>query len=462
MATTYVIGLGRSGLAAARLLNNENHKVIVLERGKNEPLEILARELKEEGIEVSLNTPFKVENLSSSIKDIQEVIISPGISWDNSTLIKLRQEKVAISTEVSIAWRYLQDIPWVGITGTNGKTTVSYLLHHILRSNGIDSEIGGNIGTAASEIVLSIRKTGYSTPKWLIIELSSYQIEGSPELKPDIGIWTNLTPDHLERHGTMEKYRRIKASLLRNSKYRIFNADDTDLSNHRGDWNDAIWTSAENKVTNGIENDYWIDASGNVMSKDKLIFKCVDFDLPGKHNKQNLLLATAAAKKIGLNDIEIQSSLHKFKGIPHRLEKIGRISNMTIYNDSKATNFDASSIGMEAIGARFILLSGGQSKKGDASTWLNNIKNKSCGVVLFGEDALLLQQLIRDSKYKGEVFTCNNLEQAIDTGISMALRNRAKTILFSPACASFDQYDNFESRGNHFRALIQNHCTYML
>ena len=232
-AVNIVLGLGRSGISASRLLNAEGEKVVVLEKYKNNKLNTIAKQLNGEGIEVMLGKDLDLKSLTPWVNSIKTVIVSPGISWNNPTLIELRNQGIDVQGEMAIAWQRLKHLKWVGITGTNGKTTVTYMLNHILETNGIKAPMGGNMGHPVTSIAHSQLDPKQVILNWLIIELSSYQIEAAPQISPEIGIWTTFSPDHLERHGSIDNYRKIKRKLLERSRLRIFNGDDPELKNER-------------------------------------------------------------------------------------------------------------------------------------------------------------------------------------------------------------------------------------
>ena len=217
-----VLGLGGSGISAAKLLKSEGKNVLVLENDSNEKLIDISEKLQSEGIKVILlGEPLNISNFRPWISNISSIIVSPGIDWEHITLKELRSKNIYMQGEVEFAWERLSHIKSIGITGTNGKTTVTNMLNHVLKLNGLNTDMGGNIGKALSKIVLESKQNNYPQLNWLILELSSYQIEGSPKLKPTIGIWTTFTPDHLERHQNIETYYNIKRSLLENSKIRL-------------------------------------------------------------------------------------------------------------------------------------------------------------------------------------------------------------------------------------------------
>ena len=447
--------MGRSGLGAARLLKQQNCDVVVLERGDNDALKRTAKSLAEEGIEVVLGQPLTLESFHAWRDGLEAVVIGPGIPWDHPTLIQLRSEAIQVRGEMDLAWQALRQIPWIGITGTNGKTTVTHLLSHVLESAGLKAPMGGNMGLSAAELAYQIAAGTSPRPDWLVMELSSYQIEAAPNVTPRIGIWTTLTPDHLERHGNLETYRAIKRSLLERSDCALFNADDPDLRQQRSSWQRGTWVSSEGAQPNGQPADLWIDAEGMVRNSASTLFAADVLAMPGSHNRQNLLLVTAAALEVGLTPQQIASALATFPGVPHRLELLGTLAGASVFNDSKATNYDAAEVGLRAMQAPAVVLAGGQTKRGDADGWLKQLHTKACCLILFGAGAEELASLAKAAGYPGELLQCPALDSAVELASAAVQRHHAAALLLSPACASFDQYKDFEARGEHFRALVQ-------
>ena len=454
MAQTVVVGLGRSGQGAARLLQATGHPVAVIDSGQSEQLEKKAEWLRQQGVEVQLQAPLAIDSFRPWLDQLQRVVISPGLPWDHPTLDDLRQRGVAVDGEMAVAWDALKHIPWVGITGTNGKTTVTHLLSHVLCQAGLAAPMGGNMGVSAAEMALNLQQEHTTAPDWLVMELSSYQIEAAKRIRPRIGIWTTLTPDHLERHGTVEAYRAIKRGLLERSDHAIFNADDPDLRQQRQSWTGGTWVSAESAQPDGQPADLWINGEGWVCDRSQPLLPAEALAMPGAHNRQNLLLVTAAARQIGLSPASIEAGLRSFPGVPHRLEPLGRIRNAQVFNDSKATNYDAAAVGLRAMRGPVVVLAGGTTKQGDASDWLAELNRRACAVVLFGAGAEELQGLITTSGFPGPLSLCNDLSAAVDQAVQRAEALGASNLLLSPACASFDQYRDFEARGDHFKQLI--------
>ena len=451
-----VLGLGNSGINAAKLLQSEGKNVLVLENYSNEKLRDISKELKSDGINVILlDEPLHINNFKDWVGKISSIVVSPGIDWEHKTLKELRNENIDMQGEVELAWERLSHIPSIGITGTNGKTTVTNMLNHVLKLNSLNTEMGGNIGKALSKIALENKNQNQKKLNWLVLELSSYQIEGSPKIKPKIGIWTTFTPDHLERHHDIETYFKIKRSLLEKSSIRIYNSDDKYLSNKRKELPKGIWVGINKQSSYSHYPKYWIDHKGYIYEDQIQLFNSSILKIPGKHNLQNLLLVIAAAREIGIDQSSIAKSINSFKPIPHRLEYLGRIGKLAFYNDSKATNFDSSVTALKSVPSPIILLAGGKLKKGDFITWIEQLKQSTKGVVLFGVSALDLKKFIVKSSYKGEIIIKKSLEEATKASINFARTTNSKTILLSPACSSFDQYRNYEERGDHFKKLVK-------
>ena len=453
--TRVVVGMGRSGIGAARLLRALGHPVILLESRSGEALEVQAATLREDGIQVQLSAPLQLDTFASLPRPLT-VIVSPGIRFDHPVLEALRQQGVQVQGEISPAWQCLGGTtPWIGITGTNGKTTVTHLVHHLLAQAGLDGPMCGNVGFSAAELALE-RLTSGQPPQWLVVELSSYQIEASPEVAPRIGVWTTLTPDHLERHGTLDHYRAIKRSLLEASGTRILNADDPDLLAHAASWDQAQWVTAgpREALAGLLTPTLWVEAE-MVHSEAGPLLRADSLAMPGAHNRQNLLMAAAVGLEVGLTPSCMETAFRSFPGVPHRLERIRKKGGITWVNDSKATNYDAAEVALKALEGPLVVLAGGQAKEGEARGWLAQLQRQAAAVVLFGEARKAFGVLLANSGYGGTVAATEGLGEAVATACDLAERLSCRTVLLSPACASFDQYSNFEARGDHFRQLVE-------
>jgi UDP-N-acetylmuramoylalanine--D-glutamate ligase len=465
---TVVVGLGRSGIGAARLLRSLGEPVRLAESRSGGALAEQAAALEAEGIPVHLELPLDADRFDALTPPPATVVVSPGIRFDHPALEALRARGVAVQGELVGAWRAGRAVPWIGITGTNGKTTVTYLVHHLLAAGGLDAPLCGNVGTSAADVVRQriVAGSGAPTdgtpsrklalPDWLVVELSSYQIEAASELAPAIGIWTTLTPDHLERHGTLEAYRAIKRQLLDQSGLRILNADDPDLRSRAASWDQALWITAgarQAAFDAGIDPHLWIEA-GEVWDADGPLFPAAALAMPGDHNRQNLLMATAAALAAGLTPAVIEAACRSFPGVPHRLERIREHGGITWFNDSKATNYDAAEVALRALVGPLVVLAGGQSKQGDGAGWIAQLQRQAAAVILYGAARQEFAGLLAAGGYGGRVESVEGLDQAVPLARELAAQGACPAVLLSPACASFDQYSDFEARGDHFRRLV--------
>ncbi|HEY9826392.1 MAG TPA: UDP-N-acetylmuramoyl-L-alanine--D-glutamate ligase [Stenomitos sp.] len=452
MAVAHIIGLGRSGVAAARLLKRDGWNVSVSDAGQSESLLEQQRSLEAEDIPVLLNCRFTLQGLSDAgLPTPNRIVVSPGVSWQLPALEEARQRGIETIGELELAWLYLKHVPWVGITGTNGKTTTTALIAAIFQAAGLKAPACGNIGLSACEVAL------WDEPvDWIIAEVSSYQAESSATLSPTIGVWTTFTPDHLERHGTLDNYRNIKAGLLHRSNHKVMNGDDPYLRQHLSQtWPDSHWTLSDLSLAPAlkpyasIESD-WVSIQGDaIVAADAL-------RMPGAHNRQNLLMAVATAHLAGLDKTAIAQAVASFPGVAHRLEYICTWNGIEFINDSKATNYDAAQTGLEAVAAPTILIAGGDPKVGDDTAWIETIRTKAASVLLIGKAAEAFAQRLQTCGYDRYEIV-ETLERAIPRAAELAQQHTAKVVLLSPACASFDQFRNFEERGDCFRQLCQTH-----
>ena len=445
----FVIGLGRSGFWAAKFLKGIGKRVIVWESNKNKKLIETKEKLEKLDISVFLDKQFLYDEFSPFLNQIESVEVSPAIPFEHDTILKLKEKGIAVIGEINIAWESLKNINWIGITGTNGKTTVTHLLSHILSENKLFAPFAGNIGTPLCKLA------GYNkTIDWLVAELSSYQIEIAPQIKPKIGIWTTFTADHLERHKTLDNYFNIKNSLLKQSEFRIYNYDDKHLRENYNSLSEGIWITTNSNEANLGHCDYWINNANFIVERREQLFSLNNFKLKGNHNIQNLLLAVAAARRIGLSSEKIKDSLISYKQLPHRLETIHKNNKLEIINDSKATNFDSSIAGINAIKGNPIIISGGRLKSGNYNEWVKTINKKAKEVFLFGESSQILKKLIINGGYKKDILTFRNLSEVVDYCYFYLDNNQTETLLFSPSCSSFDQFRDYEERGEVFKELI--------
>ncbi|MCL1468701.1 UDP-N-acetylmuramoyl-L-alanine--D-glutamate ligase [Argonema galeatum] len=452
MPNAHIIGLGRSGIAAARLLKREGWDVTLSDsasaetlasRNTSETLQQQQQQLVADGITVKLGYSFAPES-----EDLpQLIVVSPGVPWDIPVLLRARELGIETIGEIELAWRRLQTCPWVGVTGTNGKTTTTALIAAIFQAAGYNAPACGNIGYAACELALS-----ETLPDWVIAEISSYQIESSRLLAPHIGVWTTFTPDHLSRHKTLENYFNIKAKLLNQSQLQVFNGDDPYLrENAPESFPNAYWTSVKGKAGLVGDRGFYIEDGWVVVSGEQIV-QTSSLKMVGYHNLQNLLMAVAAARLAGIQKDAIANAISNFSGVPHRLEHICTWQEIDFINDSKATNYDAAEVGLNAVTDPAILIAGGEAKAGDDTGWMNKIREKAAAVLLIGDAATAFAKRLDEIGYSSYEIV-ETMERAVPRAAELAKQHQAKVVLLSPACASFDQYQNFEQRGDRFRQL---------
>ncbi|MBD2607989.1 UDP-N-acetylmuramoyl-L-alanine--D-glutamate ligase [Scytonema hofmannii FACHB-248] len=473
MSKAHVIGFGKSGVAAARLLKKEDWEVVISDSAnadilasRNTSENFLHQQQELAALAITVKLGYSLDLNDADLPEL--IVVSPGVPWDIPLLVKARELGIETIGEMELAWRHLQSIPWVGITGTNGKTTTTALTAAIFQAAGFNAPACGNIGLAACEVALSQdgaqgerRSTGTSLPiDWVIAEFSSYQIESSNTVAPRIGVWTTFTPDHLARHKTLEKYYDIKAKLLHQSQLQVLNGDDAYLSKiGLSQWSNAYWTSVKGKEHLIGEKGFYIEDGWVVetrliasLQEDERIVEVSALRMVGEHNQQNLLMSVAAARLAGIEKEAISAAIREFPGVPHRLEHICTWENIDFINDSKATNYDAAEVGLASVQAPVILIAGGEAKAGDDTAWLAKIKAKASVVLLIGSAAESFAKRLEEVGYDSYEVV-ETMENAVKRSPSLALTHQASVVLLSPACASFDQYPNFEARGDDFRVL---------
>jgi len=428
-----IVGAGKSGQAAAAALHQKGYQVILWDRQDSETLRSVQRSLETKGITVELGQDYSPDPTTALI------VVSPGVPWNHRGLEAARQQGISVIGEAQLAWQLLPKCPWIAITGTNGKTTTTALIGEIFQQAGLNAPTCGNIGRPICDLVLSKER-----PDWVIAELSSYQIESSPQVAPQIAVWTTFTPDHLERHGTVENYAAIKASLIERAQCGILNGDDPFLRQHLQP--DQIWTSTQEKAS------VWVN-EGQIMIEAEPLMAVSEIMIPGNHNLQNVLMAVAVAWQAGIPRPSIIKAIQSFLGVPHRLQMAGTLANIRFFNDSKATNYDAALVALQAIQGPTVLICGGEAKKGDPQFWLEAIDQWCVAVVLIGAASALFGAWLAERQFPS-IDYAETLDRAVPTAFALAQQKGAKQMLLSPACASFDQFKNFEARGEQFCALV--------
>jgi UDP-N-acetylmuramoylalanine--D-glutamate ligase len=435
-----VVGLGKSGVAATRLLRTERIPVYASDVGKGEQLESQAAELRAEGAAVDLG-----RHDLDRIQRAAAVVVSPGVPPDAPPLSAAAAAGVPVVAEVDLGFSRLGHARCIGITGTNGKTTTTSLVAHVMASAGVKTESAGNIGRPLSDVAREGRE-----PDWIALELSSFQLHDSPHLDPAIGLLTNLAPNHLDRYPSLAEYYGDKALLFRHARDAsvwITNADDeavqTMVSGIRG---------RHLRFSIRDRSDAWYDRTGRrLMLGDAAILARDELPLLGDHNVANALAASLAAREAGADPTRLAAGLGSFKAIPHRVEPIREVDGVLWINDSKSTNVTSTEVAVSALERPFVLLLGGRHKGAPYSPLIPLLKGRCRAVVAYGE---------------AEAIVAADLEGALPVEragsdfsvVLAAARRRARpgdAVLLSPACSSYDMFNNYEERGDRFRAAVQ-------
>lgn len=436
-----VVGFGKSGLAATRLLRRHDVPVYVSDSGKGESVKAAAAELRKLGAKVQVGG-HDLERIAKAVV----VIVAPGVPPDAPPLAAARAGQVPILAEVDLG---LTAIPpttkVIGITGTNGKTTTTSLVAHVLKSAGLDAGTAGNIGTALCDLAATD-----TVPEWLALELSSFQLHDCPHLQPWIGVLTNLAPNHLDRYDSLAAYYGDKALLF-------VNADERAISISNADIPDVVSLMApvpgrHLRFSTTKRADGWYDAAARrLMLDDTVVCGRDDLPLLGDHNVQNALVAALVAREAGLNADQITAGFRTFRAIPHRVEPVREVGGVLWVNDSKSTNVTSTEVAIHALDRPFVLLLGGRHKGEPYARLIPLLQERCRGVVAYGESAPLVTQDLADAipLVQGGTDFAAVLDRAAE------LARPGDAVLLSPACSSYDMFDNYEQRGDRFRALVE-------
>jgi UDP-N-acetylmuramoylalanine--D-glutamate ligase len=431
-----VLGLAQSGLAAVELLVEKGAEVSACDAQPLDRLPEAAAAL------ARLQAPFRLQS-REALADAAWIVISPGVPADLDLLVEARRRGARVIGEVELAGYYLQG-DTIGITGSNGKTTTTALVGHMLAECGIPVQVGGNIGTVPATALVATSRPG----QWNVLELSSFQLETIEWFQAHIGVELNVTQDHLDRHHSFERYAAAKARLVETLgplDWAVLNADDPILSEFTMQTPSRLaWFSLTRKVTPGV----WLDG-GLLVLDGKPLIEAKDIPLRGRHNIENVMAASVAASLAGAPLEGIAAAIRSFRAVEHRLEYVATVQGVEFYNDSKATNVDSTLKAIDAFDGGLWIILGGKDKGSDYSPLAAPLKAKARAALLIGAATPLIAAGLAGAV---PVVECGTLERAVAT----AFRDAAPgdTILLAPACASFDQFNNYEHRGRVFKELV--------
>ena len=450
-----VIGLAKTGISTLKFLHKLNANIIVNDIKIEDDLKDILNELKDlSGIKYVLGKHIE------EINSIDLAIISPGVPSDLPFVLELKNRNIEVIGEVELAYRAFvskNNVPTiVGITGTNGKTTTTSLTGELFKNANKDTYIVGNIGNPIIGTVESASKESY-----LISELSSFQLESVVTFNPNISLILNITPDHLNRHHTIENYIDAKSNVFKNQKANdvtILNFDDLAVKELESKTNGTVYyLSVESNLSEINKKGIYVDSEGSIViniNEKLILMNKNELSLPGVHNLQNSL-ATALIGYLSNIDIEtIKMTLSTFKGVAHRQEFVRNVNGVKYINDSKATNPDSTIKALNSYNTPIILIAGGMDKKSNFKELAEEIVKNTKALVVFGETASVILREVQLQGYENLISKVRNLEEAVD--IASKLSNEGDIVLLSPACASWDMYKNFEERGNEFKNLVNN------
>lgn len=437
-----ILGAGRSGLATALFLAERGAQVTVSELSTlafdKDP--VLA-DLKARGVKFETGA-----HSNEAISSADLIVTSPGIKPEAEVMVRARKHKKEVVSDIEIAYREAK-VPIIAITGTNGKSTTCALISHILTEAGHKAPSCGNIGVP---VLQELSKS----PDFLVVEVSSYQITYSPTFAPQVSIWLNMTPDHLDWHGGMNGYIEAKRALFANQKagqFAVLNIDDPIVAKTKTDA--AVFPFSVSSSISKIDGAYVV--GGRLVyrlngTKHQLC-RFDDLKIIGQHNAENVLAAIAACALVGLQPAEIEKHIKSFTALEHRLEFVADVDGIDYYNDSKATNTASAIKALEAFGEdKVVLIAGGRDKGTDLSEFVDSIKKHVTNVILIGEAKDRFEEALK----AGGFINCHKVE-SMDEAVELGGRLRQGAVLLSPACASFDMFKDYEDRGRVFKDIVR-------
>src|SRR5713101_453269 len=439
-----IVGLGKSGVAAAHFLQERGARVTVSDAKPESQLGKEIPELLDRGIAVETGghgeRTFRGQDL---------IVVSPGVPYDVAPLIQARNQGVHVIGEVELAARFLQG-QIIAITGSNGKTTTTAMTGEILEHAGLEVQVGGNIGTPVISMVAQ------SSPKtYNVLEVSSFQLETIEGFHPHIAVILNITPDHLDRHRTLEGYTAAKARIFENQTekdFAVLNADDAICRSLAAKTRaHVVWFSRKPEAN--IENGAFV-RGGKILWRHEVreqeIMSTSEVPLKGNHNLENVLAAVAAAVLTGCPPAKIREAVAQFKAVEHRLEFVATIDGVEYFNDSKATNVDATIKALESFPANIHIILGGKDKGSDYTVLKDLLRQRAKRVYTIGAAAEKIESQISGS---APLERAGTLEAAVHRAAELA--EPGDVVVLAPACASFDQFENYEHRGRVFKQTVQ-------
>ena len=431
-----VVGLGITGVETSKFLRSKGVPVKATDSREARELGPMVGELAAEGMEIRCGT-----HAPELFEWADTVVLSPGVRFD---LPEIRDAKAAgktVISEIELAWNFISK-PVIGVTGTNGKTTTTSLLSEMLEGSGMKVFTGGNIGTPL--ISVAGKDDGYD---FVLLELSSFQLQGIREFAPHVAVILNISPNHLDHHSSMEEYEAAKLGLFANQgrdDWAVFNADDpTVLRGSDGFRARKISFGTREKTDVYCENDEIVFG--------ELSFCLRSSALIGEHNKENIMAAVAVAGTLGCRREQVQKSIDEFRPLPHRMEFVLTARGVNVYNDSKSTTPFSTLRAIESLPSPIILVAGGKDKGIDYDCLKDAVASKVKALVFIGETREKMRAQLGDL---AQTRCADSLKEA--TQSAFGLSETGDTLLFSPGCSSFDMFSSYEERGNLFKEIVRD------
>jgi UDP-N-acetylmuramoylalanine--D-glutamate ligase len=439
-----VVGLGKSGKAAVRALNEAGVVVEVQDNATADRLDTqFLKYMENEEIKAYLG------RVPEDMSAYDMLVMSPGVPTDLEHIEKARSAGAEIIGELELAYR-LGEGSFVAITGTNGKTTTTTLIGDIFKASGRNTAVVGNIGNP-----VVAEAAGTSPDDWLVTEVSSFQLETTSEFKPVVSAILNLTPDHLNRHKTMEAYGAAKAKVAAkqtSDEFAVVNLDDPKAYELIKDTNATVIPfSMKQKPDKGAYLDGTKIIVKGLDGAEHYICDTSDLLIIGDHNVENVLAAAAVSFYAGIEPEVIGAAIKEFPGVEHRIEFCGRVDDVDYYNDSKGTNVDAAVIALKALREGIILIAGGDGKGQEFDELVSHFDGRVEALILLGRDAPIIEACALKHGFKN-IYRCSDMSGCVRKASEIA--RPGEKVLLSPACASWDMYNNFEQRGRHFKQCI--------
>ena len=441
-----LVGLAKTGVSTIKHLNRLGAKVVVNDIKDKDKLKDILDELSDLN-----NVEYILGHHPENIDDIDMTVVSPGVPLDLPFILKIKSKNIEIIGEVELAYRLSKNPIFIGITGTNGKTTTTSLVGEIFKKANRDTYIVGNIGNPVIDTVGVANEN--SVP---VTELSSFQLESIATFKPHVSAILNFTEDHLNRHHTMENYIAAKANIFKNqdeNDFAILNYDDMEVRKLAPKCKgQIIFFSRKEKLEKGV----YLDENNNIVihiDEKIVLLNKKELSLPGNHNLENCMAAIAMAYVCNINLDTLKHILKTFKAVEHRLEYVRTINDIMFVNDSKGTNPDSTIKAITSFESPVILIAGGYNKESDFNELLEIGKENIKSLVLMGETADIIEKTAKEKNYKS-IIKVNNMKEAVEVSYKQA--EKGDVVLLSPACASWDMYKSFEARGCDFKDNVNN------